>query len=73
MPKKKPEPVLTHTELLCLAYRTLEQDVRHWEEALEKLPPEEKTEGLLSGICHDQLRKMDAIRTMYRLETGTEM
>lgn len=70
MPRKKPEPVITHTELLCLAYRALEQDVRHWEVALEKLPPEERH---LEEICAPQLRKMEAIRQLYLLETGVEM
>lgn len=70
MPKKKHTPALTHTELLCLAYRALEQDVRHWDEAFSKLPPEERNTAF---VCHDQLRKMEAIRTMYLLETGTEL
>lgn len=70
MPRKKPTPVLTYTELLCLAYRALEQDVRRWEVAIDELPPEERH---LAEICADQFRKMEAIRTLYQLETGTEM
>lgn len=70
MPRKKPTPILTYTELLCLAYRSLEADVRHWEEALASLPPDQQN---LNGICGPQLRKMEAIRTLYQLETGTEM
>ena len=70
MAKKKPTPVLTYTELLCLAYRALEGETRHWEEAIAELPPEERH---LEEICADQFRKMEAIRALYRLETGTDL
>lgn len=70
MARTKNTPILTHTELLCLAYRALEQYVQYWEERLEKLPPEERN---LEEICSVQLSKMEAIRQMYLYETGTEM
>lgn len=70
MAKRKPAPVLTHTELLCLAYRSLEQDVRNWELAFAALP---EGEHHLEDVCARQLAQMDAIRSMYLFETGTEM
>ena len=70
MAKKRPDPALTHTGLLCLAYRALEQDVRNWETSLANLPAEERR---LEKICETQLRQMEAIRQMYLIETGTNM
>ncbi len=70
MPKHKPEPVLTHLGLLCLAYRALESDVRHWEDACAGRPDAAET---VAHICAKQLAQMDAIRTMYLYETGVEM
>ena len=70
MPKRKPEPVLTHTALLCLAYRALEADVRHWEEACAGRPDAAEA---VANICAVQIAQMEAIRTMYRYETGVDM
>lgn len=70
MAKRKPEPVLTHTELLCLAYRELERDVDHWRFTCSLV--HEDDEGL-KHICARQLAQMAAIREMYKIETGTEM
>lgn len=70
MAKRKPEPIITHTGLLCLAYRALEQDVEYWRSACADLPDAEER---VEGICAKQLAQMDAIRTMYKYETGVEM
>lgn len=70
MAKTKPAPTITHTELLCLAYRTLEADVRHWETAFAGRPDAAEA---VTQICARQLAQMDAIRTMYRYETGVDM
>lgn len=70
MAKKKATPILTHTELLCLAYRELERDVDHWRLACAGLN-EEATR--LENICARQFAQMAAIRDMYKIETGTEM
>ena len=74
MAKKKPEPVITHTELLNLAYRTLEREVQEWRNTLAKAGhATEEDEANVEAICSVQLRKMEAIRQMYFYETGTEM
>lgn len=70
MARKKPEPALTHTELLCLAARTLEADIRHWEEACADLPD---GAARAAEICERQIKQLDAIRQMYLIETGVEM
>jgi hypothetical protein len=70
MAKKKPTPVITHTELLCYAANWLNQDIRHWEEACADMPNGEVNAAL---ICERQINQLNAIRQMYLLETGTEM
>lgn len=71
MAKKRPAPVITHTELLCLAYRALKEDVIRWEKSLAITDQDELTLAMKS-ICADQFRKMSAIRQLYYFETGTE-
>lgn len=70
MARKKPEPVITHTELLCLAARTLEADISHWEEACADWP---NGAAQAAEICARQIKQLDAIRQMYLFETGVEM
>lgn len=74
MARKKNTPILTHTELLCLAYRTLERDVQEWRDTLLKSgTAPEKVEDSVQAICAMQLRKMDAIQQMYFYETGIDL
>ena len=70
MAKRKPEPALTHTGLLCLAARALEGDIRKWAEACADSPDGEE---MLQHICAVPIRQLEAIRQMYYLETGEEM
>lgn len=70
MAKKRPEPVLTHTELLCLAYRALEADIARWRETCADLPDASER---VANICARQIKQLEAIRQMYLIETGTEM
>lgn len=74
MAKKKPTPAITYTEILVLAYRSLEREVQGWREALAQAKhATEEDENNVNAICAVQLRKMDAIRTLYRIETGTDI
>jgi hypothetical protein len=70
MARKRPDPVLTHTRLLCLAFNALHDEIKHWADALEGQP---NAEEALSQICARQYAEMEAIRQMYFFETGVEM
>lgn len=67
MARKKAIPAITHTETLCYAIYYLEQDVRRWAASLEGHPEAEES---LSHICERQLRQLDALKQMYKIETG---
>jgi hypothetical protein len=70
MAKKAPKPILRYTELLCLAYRALEIEVNQWMEACSGMPnPTEQ----VAHICERQIAQMEAIRTIYHIETGSEL
>ena len=74
MARKKPEPILTHTELLNLAYRTLDREVQEWMDRLAKSGlTDEEVEANVRAICTAQIRKMEAIKRMYFYETGVEL
>ena len=72
--KKMNKPFITHAELLNLAYRALEQDIRQWEQVLKAVPDEnQKQKQSIKRICGEQAIKLTAIRRMYLFETGTEI
>ncbi len=69
MPKKNQTPVITHVEILSLAIAQLERRVDEWRPMVAGM---EGAEALLETCCHDDLRKIEALKEMYRIETGTD-
>ena len=66
---KKTTPVITHTEILCLALRCLEHDIDKVREQIKGLPG---AEAMLQYTIDEKAPKMEALRTLYRIETGTD-
>ena len=68
--KKNEMPIITYTEILSRAARTLEVEISEWERRCEGLP---SGEDMLERSTADRKEKLKSIRLMYRIETGTEM
>lgn len=66
---KKTSPVITHTEILCLALRCLEHDIDQMRKRCEGIPG---AEVALQHCIDEKAPKMEALRTLYRIETGTD-
>jgi len=60
---------LTHTEILCLAIRQLEHDA---EDIHQKLVGISWCEDVMRGEIQEKRKKIDILKEMYRLETGTD-
>lgn len=74
MAKKKPTPSITYTELLSRAFNDLYREVQSWRDTLMSATPDAPdNEETVKAICAEQLRKMETIRTLYRIETGTDI
>ena len=69
MAKRKPEPVITHTEILCYAIRHLAVRVDGWRKATATM---ENAEEALADICKRELTQIAALKELYRIETGTD-
>ena len=69
MAKKKPEPIITHTEILCRAIGSLEEEIRNWESRCEGKPWLEDEIKLITAPIRD---KLDAVMQLYRIETGVD-
>ena len=68
--KKKEEPVITHTEILSRAARTLEAEISEWERRFNGLP---NCEDMLKRSTANLKEKLEAVQTMYRIETGNNL
>lgn len=67
MAKKKELPdTLTHVQILCLAIRCCEDDIRKYETTYPDNPE------AVELMTQDIRRKLNHLQTLYKLETGTE-
>lgn len=70
MPKRNPNPVITHTELLNRTFNDLHREVKEWVDRVNADPAKLTA---LASVLDPLYAKMEAIRTMYRYETGVDM
>lgn len=72
MAKKRSNPVITHTEILCLAIAQLQNQVQVYTEKARQLPEGHPNIELMEEMAAPLKSKMDAIKTLYMMETGVE-
>ena len=64
---KKTSPIITYTEILARAIRSLEDEVAEWHNKSDSLPQE-----LIAKATEEPRAKLEALKTLYRIETGSE-
>ena len=63
---KKREPIITFTEIICLAIRSIDADIETWRD---------RTDGNFDLFCECTLhlrQKRDALKQMYFNENGVD-
>lgn len=65
----KTKPIITHTEILCLAIRNIEDKILDQTAQLGAIP---SCDEMLNACISEGIAKLDALKEMYRIETGTE-
>lgn len=63
---KKREPIITFTEIICLAIRSIDTDIESWRDRFK---------DDFNSFCEYTLtlqQKLDALKMMYRNETGVD-
>lgn len=68
MPKSK--PIITHTEIISRAIRSIETEIDKWRDCCKGFP-EEQAESFFDASTKDMRAKLDALKQMYLIETGT--
>lgn len=66
---RRQTPIITHTEILSRAIRSIEQEIDTWRERCERIPDGEQ---MLKDATADLAAKLDAIKELYRIETGSD-
>lgn len=61
---------ITHTEILALALRALEDRVAEWR---SKLEGQDNAEELLQQFAREDLAKIESLKILYKIETGVEI
>lgn len=69
---KKTTPIITHTEILARAIRTVEAEIDDWRSKCEFVP-ESRKEAAFEFATQELREKLDVLKVMYRLETGTDI
>ena len=66
---KKNNPIIPHTEVICLAINALDVKIREWR---SKCPDTDAGFAMFCEATEDLRAKREALKQMYLFETGTE-
>lgn len=65
----KNTPVITHVEILSRAIRSVEDEIRNQEELMGN---KSGFEEMLAAFIAERAPKLEALKEMYRIETGND-
>lgn len=68
---KKTTPVITYTEILARAIRSLEAEIDEWRQKFNGNPEVSMT-GMFEIATAEPREKLDALKILYRIETGSD-
>lgn len=68
---KKTTPVITHTEILVRAIKSIEAEIDEWREKFNGNPDVFMT-GMFEIATAELREKLVALKTLYLIETGTD-
>lgn len=66
---KKATPIITHVEILSRAIRSIEDEIRNQEEVMGEIP---ECKDMLADYIAERAPKLEALKEMYRIETGND-
>jgi len=83
MARKNPEPIITQTEILARAGRQIQQEIIEKRREVEQLAALAESDAQKKRIeelremteerLAEHFKKLEAIETMYQIQTGTEL
>ena len=83
MAKRKPEPIITHTEILAMAGRQIQSTILNLRAEIRELEVKVATDEQRIMLSHIQtstekqiayhMERLSAVETLYQYETGSEL
>lgn len=83
MARRNPEPIITQTEILAMAGRVIQQEIIGKRREVGELEAKACTDELRKRVAEMremteerlayQFKRLEAIETMYQIQTGTEL
>ena len=67
---KKATPIITHTEILSRAIKSINAEIDEWRDRCKGLT-KEQADSYFDVTTKELRAKLDALKTMYRIETGS--
>lgn len=68
---KRSKPIITHTEIFSRAIKSVEAEIDEWRRRCAGFPQEER-EKMFSAATEELRNKLEALKEMYRIETGAD-
>lgn len=68
----KATPVITYTEILARAISAYEAEIDEWRSKCANLPQEQR-DTMFAAAAKEPLEKLDALKILYRIETGADI
>ena len=68
---KKNTPIITHTEIIARAIRTIEAEIEEWHSTCANLPQEQR-DAMIATATAELVSKLETLKQMYFIETGEE-
>ncbi|MBS5134862.1 MAG: hypothetical protein KHZ05_05405 [Oscillospiraceae bacterium] len=60
---------ITHTEILARAAQSIEAEIRTWE---DKVSGNQEAAEMVASMIEPLREKLEAVKALYQIETGTE-
>ena len=70
--KPKTNPIITYTEILARAIRSIEAEIEEWHSKCASLPQEQR-DTMLAVATKELTEKLEALKTLYHFETGSDL
>lgn len=68
---KKTTPIITHTEILARAIRSIEEEIGEWHNKCANFPQEQR-DAMIAASTEELCKKLDWLKLAYYTETGNE-
>ena len=68
----KRTPIITYTEILARAISSFEAEIEEWRCKCANFPQEQR-DAMIAAATKEPTEKLEALKVLYRIETGSDI